>query len=167
MRYEYSFQHFTLEKTKTWIRKSSLEGVVKNKQSQVLSSIVDPSAFYMGLMNDFKHPLKRSLISLAQNLYPSVFPHFNLAMDTTKTGMKFSKGTNIVPLSIQSEMQTVSCSTWTRDFFILGNFSSLCEESIVLLLCFTHIFITLIMCAATQSFWKWNFFLRWVKGTLV
>lgn len=96
MRYEYSFQHFTLEKTKTWIRKSSLEGVVKNKQSQVLSSI----AFYMGLMNDFKHPLKRSLISLAQNLYPSVFPHFNLAMDTTKTGMKFSKGTSVVPLSI-------------------------------------------------------------------
>ena len=60
MRYEYSFQHFTLEKTKTWIRKSSLKGVVKNKPSQVLSSIVDPSAFYMGLMKDFKHPLKKT-----------------------------------------------------------------------------------------------------------
>lgn len=52
MRYGYSFQHFILEKTMTWIRKSSLESVVKNKQSQVLSSIADPSAFYMGLMND-------------------------------------------------------------------------------------------------------------------
>lgn len=95
----------------TWISKSSLEGVVKNKQSQVLSSIGDPSAFYMGLMNDSPSTSFKKIFNLTCSEPLSIsIPHFSLVVDTIKTGMKFSKGTNIVPLSIQSEMQTVSCS---------------------------------------------------------